>query len=60
MVVAARADDKCELTIELETEEPTTFFGKVIETAKVPRICHRDVARTLSNLEEIAAVGLPQ
>ena len=52
-------EDRAELTVELETEEPTSFFGKVIEKTQVPRIYHKDLVRTLSNLEEIAAVGLP-
>jgi hypothetical protein len=52
-------EDRCEVTIELETEEPTSFFGKVIEATQVPRIYHKDVVRTLTNLEEIATIGLP-
>jgi hypothetical protein len=52
--------DRVELTIELETEEPTSFFGKVIEKTQVPRIYHKDLVRSLSNLDEIATIGLPK
>ena len=52
-------EDRAELTVELETEEPTNFFGKVIEKTQVPQIYHRDTVRSLGNLEEIATVGLP-
>ena len=56
---APMSESQCELRVELETEAPASFFGKVIEASKVPRIYHKDVMRTLSNLEEIATVGIP-
>ena len=53
-------EERVELTVELESEEPTSFFGKVIEKTQVPRIYHKDTVRSLSNLEEIATVGIPE
>ncbi len=53
-------EERVELTVELETEEPTSVFGKTIEKALVPSIYHKDLVRSLSNLEEIVAVGFPK
>jgi hypothetical protein len=52
-------EDRTELTVTLETEEPTSFFGKVIDKTLLPSIYHRDLVRSLNNLQEIAEVGIP-
>ncbi len=44
----------------MESEGPTTFFGKAIDTMLVPRIVERDLRHTLDHLEEIFTVGIPK
>ncbi|MCP4225027.1 MAG: SRPBCC family protein [Actinomycetia bacterium] len=53
-------EGRAQVIVELETDEPTTFFGKVIEKTQIPRIYHRDMVRSLDNLEEIAMTGIPR
>lgn len=53
-------DDRMMLGVVTEGEDPTNWFGKVIDKTVLPRIFKRDVATTLDNLAEIAAVELTE
>jgi hypothetical protein len=46
------------LNVAMETDEPTSFFGKTIDRMLLPRLIERDLARSLENLQEIFAAGL--
>ncbi len=48
------------LRVILETEEPTSFFGKVIDKMVIPRVVERDLRSTLDSLEETFAIGIPE
>lgn len=41
------------VTVTLETEEPTSFFGKAIDRMLLPRMLERDLRHSLENLETI-------
>lgn len=47
------------LTVIQESPEPTSFFGKIIDRALLPRVIQRDLERTLDNLEDIFSMGVP-
>ena len=47
------------LRVVYETEEATSFFGKIIDRTVVPRAIERDLKATMSNLEQIFAMGIP-
>ncbi|MDK1018425.1 MAG: SRPBCC family protein [Actinomycetota bacterium] len=42
-----------------ETDEPTNFFGKIIDRTVIPRAIERDFKATMGNLEQIFAMGIP-
>jgi hypothetical protein len=44
--------------VAMETEEPTSFFGKAIDRALLPTVLARDLQRSLENLEDLFAAGL--
>jgi hypothetical protein len=44
--------------LETKEEEPTTFFGKVVDKMMLPRTLERDLRGSLDNLEEIFVAGL--
>lgn len=46
------------LTVVMESEEPTNFFGKTIDRMLLPRILERDLKQSLENLNDIYTVGL--
>lgn len=46
------------LKVVMETEEPTSFFGKSIDRMLLPRIVERDLKRSLENLHDIFAAGM--
>jgi hypothetical protein len=46
-------------TVVLETEEPTSFFGKVVDRMLIPRALERDLRRSLESLEELFSMGIP-
>lgn len=48
------------LRVVMETEEPTSFFGKTIDRMLFPRLLERDLRRSLENLADIFAIGLPE
>jgi len=52
-------DDAFTLKVVLETEEATSFFGKVIDKMVIPRVLERDLRHTLEHLEETFAIGIP-
>jgi hypothetical protein len=56
---AARGEDAFEVNVIQESEEATTFFGKAIDRMLLPRVIEKDLERTLDNLEDIFAVGVP-
>lgn len=45
--------------VVLESEEPESLFGKVVDRMLLPRALERDLRHTLENLEGIFALGLP-
>ena len=45
--------------VVLESEEPESLFGKVVDRMLLPRALERDLRRTLENLEDIFSMGLP-
>lgn len=45
--------DAFEVRVEMDTEEPTSFFGKSIDRLLLPKLIERDLARSLENLDEI-------
>ncbi len=56
----AADDDSFLLTVTLETEETTDFFGQVVDRTLLPRIMERDLRRTMVNLQDIFATGIPE
>ena len=54
----ADADAGTSLSVVLETEESTSFFGKVIDRFLLPKTIERDLARSLDNLHDQVAIGL--
>jgi hypothetical protein len=52
-------DSAFTLKVTMETDEPTSFFGKVIDKMVIPRVLERDLRHTLDHLEEIFAMGIP-
>ena len=46
-------------TVVLETEEPTSYFGKVVDRMLIPRALERDLRRTLDNLADLFSMGVP-
>jgi hypothetical protein len=47
------------LTVVLETEEVSTFLGRVVDRMMLPGIMERDLKRTMENLQDTFAVGVP-
>lgn len=50
-------DDHIELTITMETEEPTSFFGKAIDKTLLPIALERDLKHTMENIKDVLAVA---
>ena len=48
------------LTVILETEEQTRFRGQVVDRLLLPHALERDLKRTMENLKDIFAFGLPR
>lgn len=46
------------LKVVMDTEEPTSFFGKSIDRMLLPQVGERDVKRSLENLDDIFAAGV--
>ena len=46
------------LKVEMEGDEPTSFFGKAIDRMLLPRMVERDLERSLENLNDIFSVGI--
>jgi len=47
-------------TVVMGTDEPTSFFGKAVDRMLIPRALERDLSRSLDNLTDIFAVGIPE
>jgi hypothetical protein len=47
------------LRVVMETEEPTSFFGRTIDRMLLPRVLERDLRHSMENLADIFAIGLP-
>ncbi len=47
-------------TVVQETDEPTSFFGKVVDRMLIPRALERDLRRTIDNLEDMFSMGVPE
>ena len=52
-------EDTFTLKAIMETDEPTSFFGKAVDKMIIPRILERDLKHTLDHLEEIFAMEIP-
>ena len=50
-------DDHFELTITMETEEPTSFFGRAIDKTLLPVALDRDLEHTMENIKDVLAVA---
>ncbi|MFO7549212.1 MAG: SRPBCC family protein [Acidimicrobiia bacterium] len=50
--------DSFELNVTMDTDEPTTLFGRAVDRTLLPRTVERDVERSLENLEDIFGAGL--
>lgn len=46
------------MRVHMESEEPTSFFGKTIDRMLLPKIVERDLATSLENLDAIFSVGI--
>ena len=46
------------LKVVMETEEATSFFGKVIDRTLLPKMIERDLRTSLENLDHIFAMSL--
>ncbi|MBT8198079.1 MAG: SRPBCC family protein, partial [Acidimicrobiia bacterium] len=51
-------EDRLALTVTMEAEATTNWFGKIIDKMVLPRIYQRDLVASLDNLAEIAMVEL--
>lgn len=47
-----------EMMVTMETEEPTSFFGKTIDRMLLPKVIERDLIRSMENLHDVFAAGL--
>ena len=54
------SEDSFLLTVILETEEQTRFRGEVVDRLLLPHALERDLKRTMENLRDIFAFGLPR
>ena len=50
--------ERFELRVEMETEEPTSFFGRTVDRMLMPRALERDLRASLDNLADIFAARL--
>lgn len=58
-VYSDAGDGAFTLKVIMETEEASSFFGKVIDKMVIPRVLERDLRLTLEHLEETFAIGIP-
>jgi hypothetical protein len=52
------AEGGTHISVVMDTPPVDSFFGRAIDRFIVPRQIERDLARTLDNVEDLAAVGL--
>jgi hypothetical protein len=57
---AEASEDSFVLTAILETEEQTRFRGQDVDRLLLPHALERDLKRTMENLTDIFAFGLPR
>jgi hypothetical protein len=50
--------ERFELRVEMETEEPTSFFGRTIDRMVMPRALERDLRASMDNLTDIFVARL--
>jgi hypothetical protein len=55
---AAAGQEAFILRVVMETEEPTSFFGRTVDRMLLPRIVERDAKRSLENLHDIFVADL--
>lgn len=53
---AEKSPEAFNLTVAMETEEPTSFFGKAIDKMLLPKVLERDLRHSLENLETMFGV----
>ena len=54
----SKAPSAFQLRVVLQTEEPTSLFGKAIDRMVLPRVLERDLRQSLDNLQDIFGSGL--
>jgi hypothetical protein len=47
------------LRVVYDTDETTSFFGKIIDRTMIPKTIERDLKTTMGNLEQIFTIGIP-
>lgn len=47
-----------QMKVHMESDEPTSFFGKTIDRMLLPKLVERDLTRSLENLDAIFSVGI--
>ncbi len=52
-------DESFTLNTIMETDEPTSFFGKIVDKTVIPRMLERDLRHTMEHLEDTFALGIP-
>lgn len=57
---ADAGDGAFSLKVIMETDEPTKFFGKLIDKMVIPKFLEKDLLTTFEHLEETFAVGVPE
>ena len=57
---AEASGDSFLLNVILETKEQTSFHDQVVDRLLVPHALERDLKRTMENLQDIFAFGLPK
>ena len=55
---AAAGSEAFVLKVTMESEEPTSFFGKTIDRMLLPKVVERDLARSIENLDDIFSAGM--
>ena len=50
----------CEVSVTMNSGEASTFMGRAIDRFVIPRTLSRDLERTLENISEMFALGIPQ
>jgi hypothetical protein len=55
---AAAGSEAFVLKVTMQSEEPTSFFGKTIDRMLLPKVVERDLTRSIENLDDIFSAGM--